>query len=99
MRGYRQPLPVPARPDIGIAAIPLLAVSRGVAGACVDDRDLSENAHSHIVHRETADRHRSSGLCKESVLVDERPVGVRAQEILGQDLVEPLHAPCCTEWM
>src|SRR5277367_1889583 len=99
MRGYRQPLPVPARPDIGIAAIPLLAVSCGVAGACVDDRDLSENAHSHIVHRETADRHRSSGLCKESVLVDERPVGVRAQEILGQDLVEPLHAPCCTEWM
>ena len=37
------------------------------------------------------DRHRSRGLCKELVLVDQRPVGVRVQEILGQDLVEARH--------
>ena len=91
MRRYRQPLPVPARPDIGITAILLLAVCRGITGARVDDRDLSEYTHSDIVHRMTAYRHRSSGLCEELVLVDERPVGVRAQEILGQDLVEALH--------
>jgi hypothetical protein len=86
MRGYRQPLPVPARPDIGIATIPLLAVCRGVAGARVNDRDLSQYTDSDIVHRETAYRHRASGLCEEMVLVGERPVGVRAKEVLGQDV-------------
>jgi len=45
MRGYREPLSVPERPDIGIAAIPLLAIRRGVAGARVNDRDSAENAH------------------------------------------------------
>ena len=44
MRGYREPLSIPARPDIGIAAIPLLTVRRGVAGARVDDRDIAGNA-------------------------------------------------------
>ena len=74
-----------------MAAIPLLAVRRGVAGSCVDDRDISENAHFNILRSEAANRHRSCSLCEELFLVDERPVGVGAQEILGQDLVEPLH--------
>ena len=78
MRGYRQPLSVPAGPDIGIPAIPLLAVCHGVVGARVDDCDISENAHPDFVGRKAADRHRSSGLCEELVLIDERPVGVRA---------------------
>src|SRR5438270_3927716 len=85
MRRYREPLSVPTRPDIGIAAVPLLTICRGVAGARVNDRDISENAHADFVDREAADRHRSSRLCEELVFVDERPVGVRAQEILGQD--------------
>jgi hypothetical protein len=46
MRGYRQPLSVPKGPDIGIAAIPLLTICRGVAGARVNDRNISENAHT-----------------------------------------------------
>src|ERR1700738_1335255 len=91
MRRYREPFSVPAGPDIGIAALPLLALCSGVAGASVDDRDISKNAHFDILHREAADRDRSSGLCEELVLVDERPVWVRAQKILGQDLVEPLY--------
>src|SRR5271156_3573345 len=91
MRRYREPLSVPTRPDIGIAAIPLLTNCRGVAGARVNDRDISENAHADFLHREATDRHRSSGLCEKLFLVDERPVWVRAQEILGQDLVEPLN--------
>src|SRR5437016_56574 len=89
VRGYREPLSVPARPDIGIAAIPLLTVCRGVAGPCVDDRDITENAHFDVLRREAADRHWSSGLCKELLLVDQRPVGVRAQEVLGEDLLQP----------
>src|SRR6266446_8296377 len=91
MRRYRKPLPAPARPDVGVTAIPLLPVGRGVAGAGVDDRDISENAYFDILHCEAADRHRTRGLCKELVPVDERSVGVRAQEILGQDFVEPLY--------
>src|SRR5260370_2451645 len=91
MRRYREPLSVPTRPDIGIAAIPLLTICRGVAGARMNDRDISENAHPDFVGREAGDRHRSSGLSEKLFLVDERPVGVRAQEILGQDLVEPLN--------
>ena len=31
------------------------------------------------------------GLSEEMVLVDERPIGVRAQKVRGQDLIEPLH--------
>ena len=76
MRGYREPLSVPKRPDIGIAAIPLLAVCRGVAGTRVNDRDISEDAHSDLLHRKTTDCHRSSGLGQELLLVDERPIRV-----------------------
>ena len=78
MRGYREPLSVPARPDIGIAAIPLFAICGGVARARVNDRNISENAHFDFLRREATDRDRSSGLCEELVLVDERPVRVRA---------------------
>src|SRR5207245_8870938 len=41
MRGHREPLSVPERPDIGIAAIPLLAIRCGVAGARVNDSDIA----------------------------------------------------------
>jgi hypothetical protein len=89
MRGYREPLSVPARPDIGIAAVPLLAIRRGVAGARVNDRDIAEDADFDVLRREAADRDRSSGLCQELLLVDQRPVRVRTQEVVGQDLIEP----------
>src|SRR5580704_11324361 len=51
MRRYREPLSIPTRPDIGIAAISLLTIRRGVAGARVNDRDISENAHADFLHR------------------------------------------------
>jgi hypothetical protein len=44
VRRFREPPPVPARPDIGIAAISLLAVCGDVTGARVNDRDISEDA-------------------------------------------------------
>jgi hypothetical protein len=70
MRGYHEPSSVPARPDICIAAIPLFATCRGVAGPCVDDRDISEDAYFDILCFEARDRHWSRGLRKELVLVD-----------------------------
>src|SRR5262249_13337841 len=89
MRGYRKPFSVPTRPDISIAAVPLLAVSGGVAGACMDDRSISQNAHFDFLRSEAADHHRPRRLYKKLVFVDERSVGVRALEIFGQDLVKP----------
>src|SRR5437867_1781674 len=71
VRGYGKPLPIPARPDVGVTAIPLLPVGRGVAGPCVDNRDISEKPHFDILGFEARDRHWSSGLRKELVLVDQ----------------------------
>ena len=59
--------------------------------ACVNGRDISEDAHFDVLRREAANRHQSRGLCQELLLVDQRSVRVRTQEILGQDLVEALH--------
>ncbi len=87
--GYRKPLPVPARPDVSVTAVPLSPVGRRVAGPCVDDRDISEKAHFDILCFEARDGQWSRGLCKKLGLVDQRPVGVRTQKVVGQDLVEP----------
>src|SRR6266478_481429 len=57
MRRYREPPSVPTRPDVGIAAIPLLAIRCGIAGARVNDRDIADNAHFDVLCREAADRH------------------------------------------
>ena len=76
---------------IRAAPIPPFAIRCGAAGARVNDRDIAKNAHLDVLRREAADRNRSRGLCQELLLVDQRPVRVRAQEILGQDLVEALH--------
>src|SRR5215472_11712630 len=71
MRRDRKPFSVPTRPDISIAAVPLPAVRGGVAGACMDDRSISQKAHFDFLRSEAADHHRSRRLCKELVLVDE----------------------------
>jgi hypothetical protein len=73
MHGYRELSAVPTREDIGIVAIPLFAVSGAIAGARVNNRDISEDADFDFLRRETADRQRSSGLSKE-LLGDERSV-------------------------
>ena len=57
----------------------------------MDDRNIAKNTHFDVVNRETGDGHRARGLRKEPLPVDQRAVGVRAQEILGQYLVEPPH--------
>jgi hypothetical protein len=91
MRRDCEPSPAPLRPHIGIAAVPLRAVGRLVARPRVDDRDIAEEADADVVDGEAADRHRPRGLCQELLAVDERAVGVGAEEIPGQDLVEAAH--------
>jgi hypothetical protein len=63
----------------------------------VNDRNISENAHTDVVGREATDRHRSSGLCQKLFLVDKRPVWIRAQEVVRPS--KRRTSPCCTEWM
>ncbi len=56
MRGHREPLSVPERPDIGIAAIPLLAIRCGVAGARVNDSDIAMRHQMDLVAVEPSQR-------------------------------------------
>ena len=49
VRRHRQPLAVLLRPAIGVAAVRLLAVGRGVAGRGVDDGEVAEDADLHVV--------------------------------------------------
>src|SRR6185312_14947243 len=92
MRRHGKPLAAAARPDIGIAAVALLARGGRVAGLAVDDGGvLAEEAHAHIAGGEAGDRHRTRRLLEELPLVDERAVGIGAQEILGENLVEAVH--------
>src|SRR6266478_6042413 len=74
VRGYRKPLPVPARPDVSVTAVPLPPVGRRVAGPCVDDRDISEKAHFDILCFEARDGYWSRGLCKKLALVAHPPL-------------------------
>src|SRR5215467_7214437 len=89
MRGDREPATVAARPDVGVAAGPLLAVRRLVMRARVNDREITEIADLHVGDRKAADGYGPRGLREESRLVRERGVGVRAIKIVGQVLAKP----------
>src|SRR5262245_41939796 len=58
VRGCGELVSVAESPDIGVADIPLLDDRGNIASAYVNDRNIAENANSHILHREAADRHR-----------------------------------------
>src|SRR5690348_6980119 len=92
MRRDGEPFAAAAGPDIGVAAGALLAGGRRVAGHAVDDGDvLAEEAYAHVAGDKSGDRHRARGLLEELRLADERAVGIGAQEILGEELVEAAH--------
>ena len=69
----------------------MFAICRRVAGAGMDDRNLAEDADPHVVDRQAVDRHRPGRLLQKRRLIDQRPVRVGAQEIVGQDLLEAPH--------
>jgi hypothetical protein len=78
MRGNGEPSSIPACQNIRIAAIPSLTVRAHITGAGVDNRDVPKNPHSIVLRREIPDRYQSRGLSKESLLIDEGPIRVRA---------------------
>ena len=88
VRGDGKPASITARPDIRVAAVPLLAVRRPIAGAGVDDGDIPQHAHSDVLRREASDCGRPSRVFQELPLVDERSIGVGAQKNISQDLVK-----------
>jgi hypothetical protein len=88
VRRDRRPAPVATRPDIRVATAPLLTVRSPIAGARMDDGDVAENANADVPRVQATDRDRSPSLFQELPLMDQRCVGIRAQEVVGQNLVE-----------
>ena len=99
VRGYREPPPVPACPDIGIAAIPLLPICRRVAGARVDDRDISEKPHLNLLRRESADLTGRAVCTRNCFLSTSDPSGFEHKKSSARISSNRCTSPCCTDWM
>src|SRR5690606_14948027 len=78
VRRYCEPAAVPARPDVGVAALALLAGGGAVARAGVDERDVAEDADPDILDVEAADGDGACGLLQELAAVDQGAVGIGA---------------------
>ena len=55
----------------------------------MNDREVAHHADDDVVRFEVRDRHRLRRQPEESIAIEERAVGLRAEEILGEDLAEP----------
>src|SRR5262249_23338269 len=91
VRRNREPLTVPARPDIGIPARSRSALGLRVGGPRVDDGEIAHDPDLHVVSLETGDPHGHTGLLQEALPIDQRSVRIGAEEIFRQDLVESPH--------
>src|SRR5262245_28351849 len=85
-----EPFAVLPRPAIGIAAMGLLAVRRGVAGGGMDDGEVAKDADLDILRLQIPDLHRDRRLLEERGAVDQRLVGIGTVEIRRQDFIEAL---------
>src|ERR1043166_7913484 len=59
----------------------------------MDDREITQQADSHVLGHEPADRHRLRRQLEKLGLVEQRAVRSRAHEVVGQNLLETLHIP------
>ena len=90
MGGDSEPPTVPARPHVGVAPRTGAAVCRRVGRASVDDRDVSHQPDVDVLGFEVRDGDRPCGLFQEGLPIDQGSVGQGAQEVVGQNLLEPL---------
>src|SRR5262249_40858910 len=90
---YGNPGAVAARIVIGVTAPALLAVGKAGVKARMDDREIIQQADSHVLGHKPADRHRLRHQVEIFGLVEQRAVGSRAHEVVGENLVETLHIP------
>src|SRR5438132_7144779 len=55
----------------------------------MDDRDIADDPNAHVMGLELGDRHGARRLSQEARAIDERAVGIAAEKVLREDLVEP----------
>src|SRR5947209_7342116 len=55
----------------------------------MDDRDIPDDPNAHVMGLELGDRHGARRLGQEARAIDERAVGIAAEKVLREDLVEP----------
>src|SRR5919112_6905805 len=84
---------VAACPVIGVTAPARLAVGRAGVKTPVDDREITQQADSHVLGHEPAERHRLRRQLEKLGLVEQRAVRIRGHEVVGQNLLETLHIP------
>src|SRR3954451_20046746 len=90
---YGDPGAVAARPVVGVTAPARLAVGRAGVEAPMDDREIAQQADSHVLGHEPAERHRLRRQPEKLGLVEQRAVWSRHHEVVGQNLLETLHIP------
>src|SRR5262249_6130162 len=90
---YGNPGAVAARIVIGVTAPALLAVGKAGVKARMDDREITQQADSHVLGHKPADRHRLRHQLEILALLEQRAVGSRAHEVVGENLPETLHIP------
>src|SRR5262245_35448572 len=75
---YGNPGAVAARIVIGVTAPALLAVGKAGVKTRMDDREITQQADSHVLGHKPADRHRLRHQLEILGLVEQRAVGSRA---------------------
>src|SRR6516162_6143454 len=88
---YGDPGAVAARIVVGVTAPALLAVGKAGVKARVDDREITQQADSHILGHKPADRYRPRHQLEILGLVEQRAVGSRDHEVVREYLLETLH--------
>src|SRR5581483_6140669 len=89
--GDGEPPAVAAHPHIGIAAAAGAAVSGAIRRPRVDDRDVAEHPDHHVFRGKAGNRDRPPRVFEERGAIEERPVGQRAEEIAGEEILEAAH--------
>src|SRR6516162_2054322 len=90
---YGNPGAVAARIVIGVTAPALLAVGPAGVKARMEDREITQQADAHVLGHKPADRRRLRHQLEILGLVEQRAVGSRDHEVVGENLLETLHIP------
>jgi len=54
----------------------------------MNDGNVAQDSHANVLGGEATDTHRLRCLLQKLALVNKRPIGVRAQKVFSQDLLE-----------
>jgi hypothetical protein len=88
MSGYAEPLAVPSRPIIGVAAFVQTAVLRFIGDPSVNDREISEEADLYRICVQAGIAHFPTNHFEKAALIEKRGVRIGAFEILSKDFLK-----------